>query len=63
MAPPEREVANSASLGDGYSMTKYFEDFAGGTEFESRSTYRVTLDEMRSFAFKWDPWPYHLDEE
>jgi acyl dehydratase len=44
-------------------MTKYFEDFAVGTEFESRSSYRVTLDEIRSFAFKWDPWPYHLDEE
>lgn len=49
--------------GGGYSMTMYFEDVAVGAEFESRSTYTVTLEEIKSFALKWDPWPYHLDEE
>src|ERR1700704_83961 len=42
---------------------KYYEDFAVGDEFESHSTYRVTAGEIKSFAGKWDPWPYHLDEE
>jgi acyl dehydratase len=42
---------------------KYFEDFAVGTEFDSRSTYKVTAEEIKGFALKWDPWPYHLDEE
>lgn len=44
-------------------MTKYFEDFAVGTEFEALSTYKVTLEELKSFALKWNPWPYHLDGE
>jgi acyl dehydratase len=44
-------------------IMKYFEDFAVGTEFESRTTYKITAEEIKSFARKWDPWPYHLDEE
>jgi acyl dehydratase len=44
-------------------MTKYFEDFSVGAEFECRSTYQVSLEEIKSFARKWDPWPYHLDED
>lgn len=42
---------------------KFFEDFTVGDEFESQSTYRVTAEEIKSFAAKWDPMPYHLDEE
>jgi len=42
---------------------KFFEDCAVGEEFESHSSYRVTAEEIKSFATKWDPQLYHLDEE
>jgi acyl dehydratase len=42
---------------------KFFEDCAVGEEFESHSSYRITAEEINSFATKWDPQLYHLDEE
>lgn len=42
---------------------RFFEDCAIGDAFESQSTYRVTAEEIKSFAGKWDPQLYHLDEE
>jgi acyl dehydratase len=42
---------------------KFFEDCAVGEEFESHSSYRITAEEINSFARKWDPQLYHLDEE
>ncbi len=42
---------------------RFFEDCAVGEEFESRSSYRITAEEIKSFAAKWDPQLYHLDEE
>jgi len=42
---------------------KFFEDCAVGDEFESRSSYRITAEEIKSFATKWDPQLYHLNEE
>ncbi len=42
---------------------KFFEDCAVGEEFESHSSYRITAEEIKSFATKWDPQLYHLDEE
>lgn len=41
---------------------KYFEDATIGDTFVSRSTYRITADEIKSFATQWDPQRYHLDE-
>ncbi|WP_089942397.1 MaoC/PaaZ C-terminal domain-containing protein [Candidatus Entotheonella palauensis] len=34
-----------------------------GDAFESHRTYRVTAEELKSYARQWDPHPYHLDEE
>ena len=41
----------------------FFEDVALGDEFVSHTTYLVTAEEIKSYAGKWDPQPYHLDEE
>lgn len=41
---------------------KYFEDAAVGNTFMSQSTYRITAEEIKSFATQWDPQCYHLDE-
>lgn len=42
---------------------KFYEDFDVGDAFESHRTYRVTAEELKSYARQWDPHPYHLDEE
>jgi acyl dehydratase len=40
----------------------YFEDVAIG-EAKFAGPYHVTKDEMVAFALKWDPFPFHVDEE
>lgn len=40
---------------------KFFEDATVGNIFVSRSTYRITAEEIKSFAAQWDPQRYHLD--
>jgi len=40
----------------------YFEDLGIGRMWESPD-YRVTRDEMISFASRWSPQPYHIDDE
>ena len=42
--------------------TLYFEDLEMGQIWVSPD-YRVTRDEMIEFAERWDPQPYHLDDE
>jgi acyl dehydratase len=42
--------------------THYFEDLAVGQRFESAS-YTITADEIREFALRFDPQPFHTDEE
>ena len=42
---------------------KFFEDCAVGEEFESHNRHRITAEEIKTFATKWDPQLYHLDEE
>lgn len=42
--------------------THYFEDFKVGDIFKS-GPYDVTADEIKEFAAKYDPQPFHLDEE
>jgi len=41
---------------------RFAEDFRVGEEFELGS-YSVTRDELIDFARKYDPFPFHLDEE
>ncbi len=41
---------------------KFFEDAALGDTFMSPSAYRITAEEIKSFATQWDPQRYHLDE-
>lgn len=45
------------------TIIKFFEDCAVGEEFESHSSYRITAQEINSFATKWDTQLYHLDEK
>lgn len=43
-------------------MTRYYEDIEVG-EVERFGTYRVTADEIRSFAEQYDPQPFHVDPD
>lgn len=43
-------------------MTLYAEDFAAGNSFTFGS-WTVTKDEIVEFASKYDPQPFHVDEE
>ncbi len=40
----------------------YFEDFHPGRKFNSIGSYKVTADEIKDFAQRYDPQPFHLDE-
>jgi acyl dehydratase len=40
----------------------YFDDFSVGQTFDLRP-YRVTKEEIVEFAAKYDPQPFHLDED
>jgi acyl dehydratase len=40
----------------------YLEDLHIGQRFES-ATHVVTTDEIKAFAWQFDPQPFHLDEE
>ena len=40
----------------------YFEDFSVGRRFVSEHGYRVTAEEIKQFAERYDPQPFHLDE-
>ena len=42
-------------------MTRYFEDFSVGQKFGSGRT-RVSEEEIREFAARWDPQPFHLND-
>jgi acyl dehydratase len=42
---------------------KYFEDIEIGTLTQSSRTYKVTREEVIDFASKYDPQPFHLDDE
>src|SRR3972149_5809587 len=54
----------SASPIEGGRMSElwHYEDFAPGQSGEHGS-YAVTADEIREFAQRWDPQPFHLDED
>src|ERR1700761_3551039 len=40
----------------------YFEDFQLGQRFASKSSVKVSAQEITEFAEKYDPQPFHLDE-
>lgn len=42
---------------------QYFEDLEVGTLTHSSRTYKVTREEVIEFATKYDPQPFHLDDE
>ena len=42
---------------------KYFEDMVIGTRTRASRTYKVTREEVIEFAAKYDPQPFHLDDE
>src|SRR3954453_10592593 len=43
-------------------MIEWFEDLTLGMKFES-GTVQITEDEIKAFAAKYDPQPFHLDDE
>ncbi len=40
----------------------YFEDLQPGMKFNSIRSYDVTAEEIKEFAAKYDPQPFHMDE-
>lgn len=42
---------------------KYYEDLVVGTVSRSSMTYKVTREEVIDFASKYDPQPFHLDDD
>ena len=40
----------------------YFEDLYPGMTFNSGRAYKVTAEEIKEFAERYDPQPFHLDE-
>ncbi len=40
----------------------YFEDLLPGMKSRSIRSYEVTAEEIKEFAAKYDPQPFHLDE-
>lgn len=42
---------------------RYYEDMVVGTRTKSSRTYTVTREEVIEFATKYDPQPFHLDDE
>ena len=42
---------------------RYYEDLVIGTVTKSERTYDVTREEVIEFAGKYDPQPFHLDDE
>jgi acyl dehydratase len=44
------------------SAELYFEDLQPGMIFSSAHSYKVTADEIKEFAERYDPQPFHLDE-
>lgn len=41
---------------------RYFDDFVVGERHNIPATYEMTKEEIVSFAKKWDPQPFHIDE-
>jgi acyl dehydratase len=46
----------------GLMADRYFEDFVAGQTFRS-GRLRIDSDQIKAFAFQFDPQPFHLNEE
>ena len=44
-------------------MPRYFEDIETGRTYDIDGEYDVTAEEIKSFAERYDPQPFHLDED
>lgn len=42
---------------------RYFDDFVVGERHDIPARYHMTRDEIVAFAAKWDPQPFHVDED
>src|ERR1700759_1269596 len=49
-------------MGDSVPNELYFEDLHPGMTFPSLSNYKVTTEEIKEFAERYDPQPFHLDQ-
>jgi acyl dehydratase len=58
-----RDSITETALGSspGVRTMRYFEDLSEGKSFEL-GEYTLTREEAVSFASRWDPQPFHLDE-
>ena len=45
-----------------FKNTETYEEFVVGNRYEIGS-YQLTKDEIMEFARRWDPMPFHIDEE
>ena len=45
-----------------HTITIFFEDFEVGSRSTPNQSYCFTAEEIISFAKKWDPMPFHIDE-
>ena len=52
-----------SAIGGRKMDTRYFDDFEVGEKWPIGETYLMTKEEIRAFATKWDPQPFHVDEE
>jgi len=57
-----RVAGNKTRQGRAGRMMRYFDDFELGEQWPIGETYTMTKDEIVSFAAKWDPQPFHVDE-
>ena len=57
-----RVAGNKTRQGRAGRMMRYFDDFELGETWPIGETYTMTKDEIVSFAAKWDPQPFHVDE-
>lgn len=48
---------------EGETRMRYFDDFDVGERHDIPARYEMTKDEIVSFATKWDPQPFHVDED
>ena len=44
-------------------MIEWFEDLSLGMRFKSEETVHISEDEIKRFAAKYDPQPFHLNDE
>ncbi|MDX1736335.1 MAG: MaoC/PaaZ C-terminal domain-containing protein [Halioglobus sp.] len=42
---------------------KYYEDFKVGERCTLKGSYHITREEIIEFASRWDPQPFHIDEQ